>query len=72
MDSVFSNNGHDLYQIAVLMAGFDAKELMREICKMQRDWSRKVSARTVENAMAAIADRDPEYQARRKAERDAR
>lgn len=54
----FTTNAGDLFKIATRIAGFDAKELMLEIARLQRH-SKAVRAneRTVLRAMQAVRDR---------------
>lgn len=52
-----SKNAEDLFKIATRLAGFDAKKLMLEIHRRQRDKSRTVNETTVERAMQALSER---------------
>lgn len=60
-----SKNAEAMFNVATRLAGFDAKELMLEITRRQRDRSCKVYEPTVLEAMQAIANRDPAYVAHR-------
>ena len=49
----FSRNASDLYKVAVMLAGFDARELLMEI---HRHAPNRATERTVGNAMQKIRD----------------
>lgn len=53
----FSVAAHDMFQIATSLAGFDKATLLKEIIRLQRGFDRKISERTVLNAMQIISDR---------------
>lgn len=50
-----TDSAHDLFVIAIRLAGFDARELMLAIHRRQRDHSRTVNSRTVLAAMQECA-----------------
>lgn len=52
-----SRNAEDMFKIATRLAGFDAKALMLEIHRSQRDKTRKVNEATVLQAMQTLTDR---------------
>lgn len=61
MTSWGSHNAEGMFNIATRLAGFDPRELMIEINR--RSKSDKVNERTVLNAMQAIVDHEPDYNA---------
>ena len=52
-----SKSAESMFKIATRLAGFDAKALMLEIHRSQRDKTRKVNETTVLNAMQRLTDR---------------
>ena len=53
----FCKDAGELYIIAVRIAGFDAIEVMREICLIQRTYNRKIAIPTLERALQRIRER---------------
>ena len=55
-----SNAARDMFKIAVVMAGFDCKELTMEIIRRKGSRSGMVNCATVENSMSELCERERE------------
>lgn len=62
-DDWLSIPARDLFQVAIMLAGFAARELVLEITRLQGGCSRKANINTVEQAMQNIMDRTGESNA---------